>query len=632
MQLTVGMATYDDFDGVYFTLQALRLYQDLEDVELLVVDNHGCEHTQRFVEGWTGGRYILARDVQGTAAPRDLVFREAKGDVVLCCDSHVLFPPGVIARLKQFCRDHPECDDLLQGPLLYDDTHAVSTHLEPVWREEFFGTWATDPRGVDPNGEPFEIPMQGLAAFACRRSAWLGFNPRFRGFGGEEGYIHEKFRQAGRRTLCLPWFRWMHRFGRPAGVPYRLTIEDKFRNYVIGHAELGLDLAPVITQFAARLPQETLVTVAVEALWGDRGELPSAAAPEGAFGEGSLEPAAAPRDAEVSADAATAPPDLQAVRDVAGRRAIVCFVGDRPHLVQQALALRQSWLHARCADTDLVMMGPASALARMPDDVVKIEQRSVENDPEWRGYRYADSILCMNGAGAERLDGYTHILRTDVDTFITPAWNDFRPSYFAFGNGGYSNDDDVRQRVRDIAARYGLVHRGLTNVNSTWYGPTALVRRASAFNAMLMHHIVTEGFPDGPGEWPGWYWGVSLLYAGEIAVNHCAPDARRSEQLDGPNTSQEPVTHYAHIHCWHTDEKFSKHAFTNGRYTLADLRGIDLGIVRDFCMAMAFRSLGDLDPAMAPLVDAAMESSAGSSAAVAPMANRPRRGRAAVTA
>jgi glycosyltransferase involved in cell wall biosynthesis len=267
-ELTVGMATYNDFDGVYFTLQALRLYQDVRGVELLVVDNYGCEHTRQFVEGWSRGRYLRRTEVQGTAAPRDLVFREATGEVVLCCDSHVLFPPGVLARLRQFYRDHPDCDDLLQGPMLYDDTASVSTHLEPVWRDEFWGTWATDPRGLDPEGEPFEIPMQGLGAFACRKRAWLGFNPRFRGFGGEEGYIHEKFRQAGRRTLCAPWLRWMHRFGRPSGVPYRLTVEDKFRNYVIGHAELGLDLAPVITQFSARVPQELLAAVAVEALWG----------------------------------------------------------------------------------------------------------------------------------------------------------------------------------------------------------------------------------------------------------------------------------------------------------------------------------------------------------------------------
>jgi hypothetical protein len=28
--LTIGMATYDDYDGVYFTLQSLRMYHPVE--------------------------------------------------------------------------------------------------------------------------------------------------------------------------------------------------------------------------------------------------------------------------------------------------------------------------------------------------------------------------------------------------------------------------------------------------------------------------------------------------------------------------------------------------------------------------------------------------------------------------
>jgi hypothetical protein len=261
-ELTIGMATYDDFDGVYFTLQALRLYHDLDNTELLVVDNYGCPHTRELVESWVGGTYLLADDVVGTAAPKDLVFRKASGAAVLCCDSHVLFPPGVLARLKRYYRDNPGCVDLLQGPLVYDDNELISTHFDPVWSQQMWGVWATDPRGRDGAGEPFEIPMQGLGAFSCRAEAWLGFHPGFRGFGGEEGYIHEKFRQAGRRCLCLPWLRWMHRFGRPRGIPYPLTVEDKLRNYVLGHTELGLDLAPVLEHFAQYLPAERVAEVA----------------------------------------------------------------------------------------------------------------------------------------------------------------------------------------------------------------------------------------------------------------------------------------------------------------------------------------------------------------------------------
>lgn len=267
IELTIGMATYNDFDGVYFTLQALQLYQDLENTELLVIDNYGCDETKNLVENWIKpARYIRATDVTGTAAPRDLVFRQARGNAVLCCDCHVLFTPGAIGRLKQFYREHPDCHDLLQGPLLLDDNKTTATHFEPQWRDQMWGTWGDDPRGLDHEAEPFDIPMQGLGAFSCRKHAWLGFNPEFRGFGGEEGYIHEKFRQAGKRCLCLPWFLWMHRFGRPSGVKYALTVEEKLRNYVIGHTELGLDLAPVLQHFAEHLSPDQVRAVTKQAL------------------------------------------------------------------------------------------------------------------------------------------------------------------------------------------------------------------------------------------------------------------------------------------------------------------------------------------------------------------------------
>ena len=60
--LTIGMPTYNDFDGVYFTLQALRSYQDLRDTELLVVDNYGCPEHEA-AGGRLGARgEVCARD------------------------------------------------------------------------------------------------------------------------------------------------------------------------------------------------------------------------------------------------------------------------------------------------------------------------------------------------------------------------------------------------------------------------------------------------------------------------------------------------------------------------------------------------------------------------------------------
>lgn len=263
--LTIGMATYKDYDGVYFTLQSLRLHQDLEGVELLVVDNFGCDATRQLVESWTDGRYVRYTDVTGPAGAKERVFREANGTAVLCIDSHVLLAPGVIARLMRYYRDHPRTGDLLQGPLLYDDLRTVASHFDPVWSGGMWGVWAVDPRADRPGARPFEIPMQGLGLFSCRKAAWPGFNPHFRGFGGEEGYLHQKFRNRGHRCLCLPWLRWVHRFNRTDGVPYPVDWRDRIVNYLIGHREVGLDEAPVLEHFRGLLLAEVVANAQAEA-------------------------------------------------------------------------------------------------------------------------------------------------------------------------------------------------------------------------------------------------------------------------------------------------------------------------------------------------------------------------------
>jgi hypothetical protein len=235
-------------------------------------------------------------------------------------------------------------------------------------------------------------------------------------------------------------------------------------------------------------------------------------------------------------------------------------------------------------------------LAPLPEDLVKIPQRPATDDPVWQGYRYINSITSVNGAGAELLDRYTHILRTDVDCFITPAWNLFYPTAFTFATGGYSNDDEIRQHIRDIAAEYGLAYHGIENIHSTWYGPTAVVRRACAFSEMLAKHILTHCFANDEGQWPGWYRGVTTMYSGEIAVNHCAPDAQRSELLDAGSASTESITRYPHIHCWHTERDFSKHRFMGGGYNREDARNLDMDVIRDYCLALSFESLEELTP------------------------------------
>jgi hypothetical protein len=197
-------------------------------------------------------RYIPFGERSGTAV-RDVVFAQAAGEFVLCMDCHVLVQPGALQRLMAYLGARPGTRDLLQGPLVYDGLKTIATHFEPAWREGMYGYWQTDPRGLDPDGPAFDIPMQGLGLFACRRDAWPGFHPEFRGFGGEEGYIHEKFRRNGGRTLCLPFLRWLHRFERPMGVPYPNRWDDRIHNYLVGARELGQSTAGIERHFREHL-------------------------------------------------------------------------------------------------------------------------------------------------------------------------------------------------------------------------------------------------------------------------------------------------------------------------------------------------------------------------------------------
>ena len=252
--LTIGMATFEDYDGVAFTLQSLRLSNDLTNVELIVIDNSPDTPQGRDTEQISrncGATYIPMPENTGTTQPRNRIFQEAHGDAVMCLDSHVLLRPNTVNKLIEWYRDNPDSCDLYSGPLLHDDLDNLATHFDPVWRDGMWGKWGDDPRAKDENSPPFEVWGQGLGLFTCRRNAWLGFNKHFRAFGGEEGYIHEKYRQAGHKAICLPWLRWWHRFGRPGGVKYPISDWNKVRNYVIGHLELGLPLDPIHEHFVA---------------------------------------------------------------------------------------------------------------------------------------------------------------------------------------------------------------------------------------------------------------------------------------------------------------------------------------------------------------------------------------------
>jgi len=275
MKLTFGFALTANDPGAAYTAHSLLLHHGdvADEIELVVVDNSakGSDRAS-FLEKEIGqipnARYIRDLSPPSSYLPRNRVFAEATGDVVICCDSHVLFEAGAIRALMEYFRQHPDSNDLISGPLLRCGGKVSATQQtiygwEGVSEKDLmghgvrvFGTWLVDRRGLDPTGPPFEIMKTGLGAFACRREAWPGFHESFSGYGGGEVYLCEKFRQRGSRVLCLPSLRWWHNFMGYDQPAYSRDWKDWARNMLTTAVELDrADLFDAaVTQLRARAP------------------------------------------------------------------------------------------------------------------------------------------------------------------------------------------------------------------------------------------------------------------------------------------------------------------------------------------------------------------------------------------
>lgn len=247
MLLSICIPTLANHVEAWFTCQALRIYHDLTDVEIVLLDNGNDPHLEAYVNNWGRGklRYLKSAN-QGTAAAKNAAIENAIGDWVLLLDSHVLLVPGALDKLKTWIIANPDFSGLFHGPLLYDDLVSTADAMNDEWRGHMWGTWRT--ATVDREAPPYEIPMHGMGLFGCKRDKWLGFNSNFRGFGGEEGYIHAKYRQAGNKILCLPFLQWNHYF-RPVPAPYPVNLADRIRNYELGLDELKMDKTPMLEHF-----------------------------------------------------------------------------------------------------------------------------------------------------------------------------------------------------------------------------------------------------------------------------------------------------------------------------------------------------------------------------------------------
>jgi hypothetical protein len=292
----------------------------------------------------------------------------------------------------------------------------------------------------------------------------------------------------------------------------------------------------------------------------------------------------------------SSPPSPQSVR-----RGIVVFYDFRKKgMINEVAGLRASirLVQTPLFPIDLILFADVGALQRVPPSwrcvsefersvgdqsnciVVEFEQTNATLREFARRYGYSRSLDYLAHPSAAFLDQYQLLLKTDCDTFVTPAFTHWLPNgefEFYTGIGGYGRLHATQQQIVRWSERLGVTHRGYFNLGASWYASGRAIRRVGALALELTVQLFVRAFNDTTLDvWPRWYQGVASMYGQEMAVNHLVPHARPDIRLDYRTNRHasrddwrgELLTSLdvAHLHCFQEEWFFSKAKFHAGHY------------------------------------------------------------------
>ena len=211
--LSVVIPVRGHANELWFTLQGLLHAGFSERTEILVVDNDPSPDVRDVCSYFSRPflRYIEAGEIKGVNYPRTIGADAATGEWLMMLDSHVLMAPSSYARITERINNNQyparsliHCGVSFGSPVIWGSYRLT---LET----NFWGDWHYPVR--DNAQLPYPIAATGNWAFLTRLQDWKdygGFNPAFRGYGGDEIYLQLKYWRSGGQVLLDPLLRGSH--------------------------------------------------------------------------------------------------------------------------------------------------------------------------------------------------------------------------------------------------------------------------------------------------------------------------------------------------------------------------------------------------------------------------------------
>ena len=272
---------------------------------------------------------------------------------------------------------------------------------------------------------------------------------------------------------------------------------------------------------------------------------------------------------------------------------ILMYIDDHPTMLEDFSWIYKSWIYSgNWRSSDLVAVCNPKAMDKLPGDdpgIVKIPFEPVAVDGSiWQGYPFINSIACLSGPHTDHLqERYKWLLRTDADVFLTQHLCGLRPNMPVHGNGQYLyTTQEAWDKMLDFCQRHGFEHH---RVFGCGHSLLALSGHVLFFvrEQTRVAELVLRDFGSNPGQWPGWFRGVTTMYAAEIVANHhyaAFLEHGKTQILDVPSYSVGAIDQMTfHIHGIHTDDYFSKHHYRAGKYAHMDLQALDRTKINQYC-------------------------------------------------
>jgi len=280
--------------------------------------------------------------------------------------------------------------------------------------------------------------------------------------------------------------------------------------------------------------------------------------------------------------------------------AVLVYVDNHSTMLEEFDWLYKSLIYSGVISRSgiIAVCNPDIANALPDDDRITIipSVPYAQRHSEWNGYKFINSVAnLIEQPVLDACKRFEFVLKTDCDTFVTPALRDFRPSGLCAGVGGYAYQDDVRVKLSEVSARWGYPHSGMHNVGASVLGSAQCVTNFLIAQMQACNRLWREEFSEYEGVWPGWCKQVVTMYAGELALRSTYPQRCSLGLLDAfPTSDRKLSSDVLHVHAWQTDSYWSKHIYRAGGYAHIERDSIDRATLGGYCHWLAEASIDEI--------------------------------------